>query len=240
MMKNIGLIFLAILSVLLVSCGQELNLDRRPDFDELNFRELKIPYADEQKIITRVKDVSVKSVPFPFNGGIIKNSKNDWVLFFREQQGENNNKIGFVALNEDFEFKEGPFYLKGDPTLEDPRIVQSFLGRIALVANKADSSDSRRQIVVIDGQEGPSGLPSFTAEKIIVSSKTEKNWSPFFWEEELFFSYGIENSHAVLSEKKICSQQRCFFNGEFSYKTTSTEWAWGKMRGGTPAQFLKN
>lgn len=232
----LGLALLCIISICSCSDFEELSLDKRPDFDKINAREFQIAYGEDNRVINWVKDITIDYVKFPFNGGLIKNSKQEWILFFREHLGDYKNRIGFSIFDSTFCSQDGIYYVNMDSSIEDPRVVKSSSGRIVLVANGTRPREKRRQIVLLNGLENSVGVPVFSEEIWIRSAKDEKNWAPFFVGDDLLFSYGFEHSHSVIKEKDICRHGHCKFEGIFSFKAAGIKWSWGKIRGGTPAQ----
>ncbi|MES2504155.1 MAG: hypothetical protein V4534_04670 [Myxococcota bacterium] len=230
-----------ILLLLLVQSCQIAEPSERPEFEPLNARLFKIDSAQEKGVVTSVSSVAITGVKFPFNASILKNRKGYFLIFreidFTSKGSYNFNKTGYVTLNDSFKVKEGPFYFNVDATLEDVRALSGPSGRVVLVGNHLAKKTSNREMVLIEAIETNKERLQIFKIKPINSQLDEKNWSPFFYEDELFLTYNLETTHKVISEGLLCDpSDKCSFENKYAYQSPATTWTWGKLRGGTPAK----
>jgi predicted GH43/DUF377 family glycosyl hydrolase len=202
-----------------------------------------------QDFVLETKQIKIPEFPLSFNPSIIR-WRGSLLLVFRTRDAEGlvTNKIGLVQLDENFdpiglptilrmELKE-PFTFSQE---QDPRII-GVGQKLYLVFNNVwekktgvgrgpFGSDIRRMLtseIKKDDEgfflENPEWLLDFDVQNI---NRTEKNWVPFVYDDQLMLSYSIK-PHRVF--RPIFGTNSC---ETYSLSTNEAHWNWGVLRGGT-------
>jgi len=146
-----------------------------------------------------------------------------------------NNHLQYTPLTERFEFKAGISEASG----EDPRLVVHNDCPILMI-NDVDGARNRRMYVHnMTTDSGSMTLHKFCHD---TSGPFEKNWGPFFHENEMFFVYSIDplkigKSHSSVCASPVVEEITCSIMSEVETPTKLTTIFKANglmMRGGTP------
>ncbi len=197
-----------------------------------------------QSFVLETKKIEIPSYPDAFNPSIIR-WKQGLLMCFRIRDPITlfTNRIGLVMLDEEFNLKTTPqvIEIKSQNPLflshtQDPRLVKidQDLYIVFNAFHKTSLGANRRmgysKLVENQGQffiHPTNYVLDFENEN---PKKQEKNWSPFDYQNELYFSYSIE-PHFVL--KPIIDTSCC---QSIDQTSSNIKWNWGVLRGGTPAE----
>lgn len=191
------------------------------------------------------KQIKIPEFPTAFNPSILRWT-NSVLLSFRiyDYKKKKANRIGFVWLDEELNQISKPMEIQFRTTTpgfyskyQDPRLI-SWKGRLHIVFNnqliKNVAHEVRRMNVAevfFDGSE----FYIDTIDPVLdydlqISSRSEKNWVPFIWEDQLFLSYSL-NPHRIM-------QYDPSYLKVFSQTEKKLKWDWGTLRGGSPAELV--
>ncbi|MGB7978587.1 MAG: hypothetical protein WCF19_05450 [Chlamydiales bacterium] len=204
----------------------------------------------EQHIVLSLKKIEFEKFPEAFNPSLFKLDRG-YLLTFRYCPDRIHQNwfsyIGVVLLNEFLEPAGEPEILNTRPKnsktpsqTEDARIF-AFRNKLFLIYNDNineiffDQGKRRDMFIAelfLSGQKYQlsSPLKLFFEEKYNVLQ--QKNWVPFEWGGQLYFSYSL-NPHEVLS----CNLKNgvCYS----AYKSAPPiQWPYGTLRGSTPAELV--
>lgn len=194
------------------------------------------------------RQIKLKDYSEAFNPSLVK-WKEGYLLSFRYLPDLARlwvSRVGLVELDENFN-PVGPaqiLNLRADGgeipcQAEDARLF-SHGGQLYIVYN-----DNRNQVnpsnlerrdmflaqVVYDGRFHAKGIQKLTHATEYKKAFWQKNWSPFFFEDQLYLSYTI-NPHEVVT---VGQKGKC----EPLHRTAfQADWSWGTWRGGTPAELV--
>lgn len=155
-------------------------------------------------------------------------------------------RIGLVFLNEDLDVEGSSYMLEIPESIrngnlisraEDARLINVDEHLYIVFSDNKDEvvTEGRFRMYVgeldFDGRsfffKSLERLAEFPGE---LSTRREKNWSPFDFEGRLLLSYSI-SPHLVF-EPLLDGSESCKF---FSLSSSGALWKWGELRGGTPA-----
>ncbi len=200
-----------------------------------------------QSFVIETKKIDIPGFPCAFNPSIIR-WKGSLLMSFRvRNQGlVSTFEIGLVWLDDDLNLK-GPAKILDIRTQsvnkfkkeQDPRLITVGEDLYIIYSNDIEIMDSGVKVVtrrvfvskvIFDGlvfsAEVPECLLKFEGER---SSRWEKNWVPFDYDETLLLSYSL-SPHKVL--KPIFGTGFC---ETFGTCKKTLPWKWGELRGGAPA-----
>lgn len=215
-----------------------------------------------QDFVLETKQIEIPGYPGALNPSIVR-WDNSLLLSFRirDPKTKRTDGIGLIHLDEEFNLIGDPQILSieySPPLLvskqQDPRLVQ--VGkRLFMVYNNVvdpiNHPELRRMYYVellYDGQlfhpQSPQIITEYPNQ---ITLRSEKNWVPFDYKDQLLLAYSI-HPHLILHP--IEGTPVCEFYKEplgcmnfhdhqnpSSFKETKVpiEWPWGILRGGTPA-----
>ena len=196
-----------------------------------------------QDFIVTTKQIEIAGYPGAFNPSIIR-WENSLLLSFRIRNpiSKGTDGIGLVWLDEEFnpisepQVLSIPYEKQPISKQQDPRLI-AIGNHLFLVYNNVIDPivhpELRRMYYVELIYDGISFSPqkpqAITKYPYQLSYRQEKNWIPFDFNNQLLLSYTI-HPHIVfypLLHTPICEL--------FAETTTTVEWPWGTLRGGTPA-----
>lgn len=191
--------------------------------------------------VLETEQIKVPNYPLIFNPSIVR-WHNKFLMAFRIREGKSTQKIGLTWLDDNFqpggeayilkiEAKEVPLFMqqKGGPTYQDPRLI--------VINDQLYIVYSHYQVGKMFVAEMVFKNNTFIAQKPdcllkfdgALSTKREKNWVPFEYNDELFLAYSLL-PHKILKPVR---------GSDFCQTVTVTKnefaWDWGELRGGTPA-----
>lgn len=199
---------------------------------------------EEQEFVLEVKQIKIPDFPHAFNPSIVR-WKDSLLLSFRiyNQQTGFPNQIGLVRLDENFDLIGSPQILEmkiDDPLSlykrQDPRLIvlgdrlfMAYNNQLRTIVDR----EIRRMLITEVFEEGgrfysetPIHLAHFEGENSI---RTQKNWVPFEYQNEILFSYSL-SPHKVMRPIPYTDECETFCTSE-----TPPCWDYGVLRGGTPA-----
>ncbi len=199
-----------------------------------------LPLGNE--IIKETKQILLPSYPNAFNPSILKVDQGFLMTFrfSRDPHKDPTSYIGIVLLNDSFDVISEPELLNTRNTFsktptqsEDARLF-TYRGRIFLIFNDNTEYiwrtvfDNRDMFIAELIHENGRYSLSLPLKLAYGTVPVQKNWSPFEWNQNLFFSYSV-NPHEVIHpnlRNGLCYQ---------SYKTEGfIDWEFGTLRGSTP------
>lgn len=196
-----------------------------------------IPLADKMGIILSVKQITIPSVDAPYNASIGR-LKKGYTLFFRydmpsEKKSILSSHIGCVQLSSDFEPLKDSF-IKIDtesPFSEDARFFEHKDHQFLIFNDRIPQTADQRGIRIASIHPHTKKIDYITPLQAS-TLKIEKNWTPFSYEDQIFFLYSISPQKVL----ELPDPQKNHLNVSASL-LSSPIWAaeWGAPRGGTPA-----
>lgn len=189
------------------------------------------------------KRIHIPEYPYIFNPSIVRWLDNILMIFrINDAQQKRTNQFGLVWLDENFNPCSQVYLLESrnkspylPPNEQDPRFIvyqdnlyiayNNIIGPVELEMRRifvAQIQYEKNQFFI----ENPEILISFDTP----AKRMEKNWVPFIWEDKLLLSYSI-NPHIVL--QPTFKNHQCDLIAKTQF---SSQWQWGELRGGTPAQ----
>ena len=208
---------------------------------------LLLGFNEESKIVLSTKKILLDEFPHSFNPSLIKYEEGYLLTFRFCPQIRKNwfSEIGVILLNQEFKPIHAPQLLNtrfeghtAPPQAEDARII-SYKGQLYLIYN--DNTEKfvypkvRRDMYIAKLQKENGRFELSPPVKLQCQGKSqlwEKNWVPFVWQDQLLLSYSIM-PHEILIPEIVEGSCKTAFN-----TATRTEWKWGFIRGGTPAQIV--
>ena len=195
-------------------------------------------------VITDIKKINIKNVPNPYNGGFIKHPTKDVFLLAYRTDFLPSTFLGVVELDSNFEQigRTSQLDLRknltGDQSKimskgEDPRLIV-YHDEIYIVYNDSisDKANSPRKMYLGKLSEDSDGV--YKLEKVIpldyLDNYTEKNWSPFVYNDGLHFVYSFDPFLLIQYDFKSSKVRESFANLN---NTHSEIWNYGHIRGGT-------
>jgi len=196
-----------------------------------------------QDFVISSKQIEVPGYPGAFNASIIR-WQGELLLCFRvrDEKMVSTFEIGLVWLDDDFNVVSVPTLLdirNDDPAClaqrQDPRLVE-FEGRLYIIYSNFIKIEDilTRRMFIAELQQNEQGL--FFIEKPLCihpfegwTKRWEKNWVPFVYDHRLLLAYSLL-PHRIF-EPSLDSGE-CTTVASTS---SSIEWNWGDLRGGTPA-----
>jgi len=206
--------------------------------------------------VLETKQVEIPGHRDAFNASIVS-WRGSLILSFRElplpmEMCENTvnsasiSRMGLVFLNEDLKV-EGPAYLLQIPEAvingelvsraEDARLINVDEHLYIVFSDNRDEVVTEGRFRMYVGELDFNGHSFFfkSLERLgqfpfELSTRREKNWSPFDYEGRVLLSYSI-SPHLVF-EPLLDGSESCSF---FSLSSSEIGWKWGELRGGTPA-----
>ena len=197
----------------------------------------------EQNFVLETKRIHIPEFPDGFNPSLIEWEGTLLLSFRIYGTNRSTHQIGLVRLDSqlnllgkaqvlDIPFDDAYCHSKR----QDPRLIE-LNGHLYIVYNNhlktvVDREIRRMLIAEVHCKDG-----RFYVEKSDIfmhfegeqTTRTEKNWAPFIYQNNLFLTYGLTPHrilHPVLGTEfcaSVCSSE------------TSPCWNWGVLRGGTPA-----
>jgi predicted GH43/DUF377 family glycosyl hydrolase len=221
---------------------------REGEFEYFDLSSLEL---EGNKVVKGIKQIKLENFPNAFNPSILKVGRG-YLLSFRYQPDLTcqpwRSDIGVVFLNELFEPMTKPQLIDtrenniSTPSQsEDARLI-SCQGRIFLIYN--DNRDElwsnnslRRDMYKAEVLESDGKFTVSPPQKLVYfedyyKTVCQKNWTPFEWDNKLFFGYTL-NPHLVLNSNMNIGA--CY--GQ-SISIGTINWSFGALRGGTPAQLV--
>ena len=202
---------------------------------------------DDQKIVIATKKLEFPLFPEAFNPSIIKIDR-EFLLTFRYCPDHKHqpwlSDIVIVVLDESLSPISEPYVLKNRPKrsktpsqAEDARLF-SFKEKLFLIYNDNvdeiffDNSKRRdmfiAELLYKDGQFLLLPPLKLCYEAKYDTQLQQKNWGPFEWNEQLYFSYSLDPHEVIIAD---LNNGCCYF----SHKTEAKiDWKYGSLRGSTP------
>ena len=222
----------------------ELNLNIEQQFgcQQLPHVLARLPKADEQGIVLSVKKIAISSAVIPYNASLIAHN-GGYQLFFRydipiagRSKAPFHSYIGYAKLNNQFDLSDPQLHVVDTESnfSEDPRVIQHGDRRF-LVFNDVIPMEKRPRSIWMGELNQEYKIVHSVSPLKTNPSRTEKNWSPFFYEGDLHFIYSI-NPHQVLKYPSMAP-----VNLGSESMLSDCDWPtnmWGTLRGGTPAQLV--
>jgi len=212
-----------------------------------------LPFADEEGIITKIKEVKIPGVFAPHNASIIEEG-NGYRLFFRydtpaigDDPAPFYTNIGCVNLDREFNPLETFSKIEtGSPFSEDPRAIKVGDNYLLVYSDLPEGNDTPEErekkrsirIAQLDSQ-GKETL--FVTRFNKGSNRREKNWMPFFPDGKLLhFIYSIDPPEILGVPSTRSSEFVQLFSKEKTVKLPAEAWPqkWGALRGGTPPRLV--
>ncbi len=217
-----------------------------PSLDEMPFREAENLFDFEKGIqdyVLETKKIEIPQYPSAFNPGLIR-WKGSLLLNFRiySENGATNG-VGFVYLDEKLNVVSEPMILQSDnqdafcgDKRQDPRLIV-LQDRLYIVYNNMlniTPTPEVRRMVVAEVQSDGSHFFCKKSEVFVDFdgadfSKSAKNWVPIVHEDTLYFAYSLYPHRIV---RPVWGTGTC---EEVATTTSHISWAYGQLRGGTPA-----
>ena len=203
----------------------------------------------KQDFVLETKQIKIPGFPLSFNPSII-DWQGDRLLIFRTRDAKGNvtNKIGLVRLDENFDPIAPPTIIRmklkepfSYPQEQDPRII-GVSDKLYLVFNnvweknkdlgRGPLGNEIRRMLTCELKEDEKGFFLEDPEWILDfdvqnKNRTEKNWVPFEYKNQLMLSYSIK-PHRVF--QPILGTNSC---QSYALSPTAVHWNWGVLRGGT-------
>lgn len=232
-MKYLFLLLLTMLSWSSVAYGKTL-IDLQQNIDSFILEE---------------KQIFIEGYPDAFNPSLVRWYDGRLLLSFRARDPltHSTHLMGFVWLNENFETLGPPtlltiyggFHLNSSRA-QDPRIVrigsEYYIAYNNILTN--EDRETRRMLVTrLHHEEDqffiihPQYLLNFVGDK---KNWIEKNWAPFDYNGNLFFSYSL-NPHRVFLP--LLPGDAC---ETIAVTSAEMDWKWGELRGGTPSLLFED
>jgi len=196
----------------------------------------KINKADKIGIVKTIKEIKIQNIKNPINACIEDYKDNKYILSFRIVE-KSSTFIGISFLDQNL--NEIKNYKKIDTkstASEDARIFK-FNNDYFLIYN---------DLMPIAHFCRTIHLAKLNDQTLEIEYKTildqhiktvEKNWSPFIYQNKLFFTYKlIPHKTMELKDPSINNLKHYIFPNNPCYSRFF--WKWGKPRGGTPAKLL--
>jgi predicted GH43/DUF377 family glycosyl hydrolase len=196
-----------------------------------------------QDFVLETKRIHIQGHPYAFNPSIIR-WKGSLLLSFRTYSVKNGSthQIGLVWLDDSFNPVGEPKLLEAPPDSyclskrQDPRLIQVGESLYMIYNNQLRIPEEREIRRLFVAEVFYDGFRFYTDHSICLTHfdnqhemRTEKNWVPFNYQEELRLSYSL-SPHIVLKPDLL--QGSC---ETISQAWTPKIWNWGTLRGGTPA-----
>lgn len=226
----------AVIFSILILVVRILSLSAYPNLEE-----------SAQDFILETKRVILPEYPNAFNPSIVHWKDELWMSFRMIPDPDNIwvSYIGIVRLDESFEPIGNSYILNcldrsqvSAHSLEDARLISSE-GRLYIVYN--DHHEPQRTWLRrvcfaeldFDGENFQcKNYDIFLDFEGVSHKRKEKNWSPFSYQGEIFFSYTLQPHRIIRS----LSAENC----ETVFTSAGNiRWNWGEVRGGTSALLLK-
>lgn len=178
-------------------------------------------HADE--IVIDQFQIAIPGFPDAFNPSIV-HWRGERLLSFRVEYPAAS-YTGLIWLDSDFQPVGEPQILWDLPS-EDGRL---FTRENQLFLCFNDRISHFRRIFVVELQWGGGSFIAAPRQQLSFNAKrTEKNWSPFIWNEEICFIYTISPFQMV----QIGANGLCHL---LPSKFPAIRWRWGELRGGSQA-----
>lgn len=214
-------------------------LKKQTPFDPLRVPLLKnLPKADQLGIVKETFLLQIHDAFSPYNPSAIFDGKNYQVVFRQDiKKIDKNYKGAFSSYIKRVNFDEcfnqispSQLLITTSDTAEDPRIIHNTDNKTILVYNDLRHPEKSKSRIINFcnlAKNEPKAIPLELG-----FNPYEKNWSPFFKNDQLHFVYQII-PHKVLTidpadESKLLTCPQEYDHRDFSF------WEWGQPRGGTP------
>jgi predicted GH43/DUF377 family glycosyl hydrolase len=201
--------------------------------------------AEPDPYVLRIKQISVPGYPHAFNPSVIAWHEM-FLMSFRDipnPKDSYRSTIGFIWLNSQFEpVGDAQIFTFRDPVSTIPSRAED--GRLFFLGDKPYFLYSDNEEAKLTGGGFRMVLCEVLFEGLNVVLKRvdkwhefegasptlrEKSWTPFIYEQSLLLSYSF-SPHTIFSP--VLGTGLCRTVAE---STTSLNWPWGDLRGGTPA-----
>lgn len=195
----------------------------------------------EQDFIVETKEIIIPGYAKAFNPAIVRYNDSTLLSFrLRDEQGISTFQIGLIWLDDQFNPVGTAQVLdiphKSSAMFQDPRFVvvgdKFYMFFSNLIEKKPGDRDIRRMYyteLLYDGTTftalEPICLRNFEGES---SQRWEKNWAPFDYMGNLLFTYSLL-PHRIMSYNDEMESCDTLWS-----TTSSAQWDWGVLRGGTP------
>lgn len=214
-------------------------------------------YEDFYSPAMKVTKITIPGIVDPYNGSIIEYG-NGYLLAFRfdknkfkwqEKKSEDNQQayIGLITLDEQYHpTSDATIYdpksnSPGISQTEDPRLFK-WNDKIFLLYN--DSIDGtvfgprKMHLAEITSPSGAKNLEFGPAIRLVYDQeiKTEKNWSPFIHNDQIYFIYSFQP--LLVLERVKTTNSEWYFSKAWpldNMHPRELQWKYGHLRGGTPA-----
>jgi predicted GH43/DUF377 family glycosyl hydrolase len=216
-------------------------------FSELNHVSINELISEHSPFVLETKRIDIPGYSHIFNPSIIK-WKDAFLMSFRINNDDtySTKKIGLILLDKNFNIKSKPYILqirhekKQCVFLHKNSRMHEQDTRLITVNNSLYMVYSHFKIgrmltakVYFDGNNfflnKPECLLYFDDAN---KTRIEKNWVPFQYNNNLLLAYSI-SPHKILLP--IQGTEAC---KTYSYSPDLIDWAYGQLRGGTPALFV--
>jgi predicted GH43/DUF377 family glycosyl hydrolase len=196
-----------------------------------------VPNGEDTNLIVNKKNISIRGLNTIYNASLV-NYKDHYLMAFRFDSFNRISpygyfsKIGLVELDKNFEQMDKDYVLLNTNESEDPRLI-TYDNKLFIVFNSGKEPKYRIREMKIAEIDYDS-LETKEIKKLDLKlNKTEKNWSPFIFNESngektVYFEYNIPERSIVHDTPNGLSYKQ---KGLEKHKNLN--WNWGPIRGGT-------